>query len=512
MKLILFTLFILFFVNSASATVLSSDDFNRGDDTDLGPLWYETWGENAIVDNKLDMTDNSAHGVVHQYEITSYPVNISMKLYNETVAVDHRARIYTNTSGNETVDGVWLRFSCGVDYTRLVVGGSYLAPNTGDGGIGEHAWEDGETIVLRIESDRVEAYIGGDYLGYWEETLGYGWVAIITDTAGFQWSIDDFSIDSDDVSDTAPNIDSYAPTTPNSTYENVAATYNATINQSTSNNEWLINGTRKEWDNATDSPEYTNSTWTPGVYNVTLITHNSTDHDLTDSQTWIVTVLINTFDYNVSYWNPGSGGLVTTFEISNITAGWDKDIYVLLNVTRDTWNYNLTYSNGTEVSNQTATSTNESLNFSIPLVEDSYNITESSTGAADTKFEYWTGSAWVEDEAQYYLWFTCFWWTSGYPDGVAPNAEQSSGQPSLKIINNGSAAGTPKMKLNESAPANVTVFVDDDNTYAGSVELTDTYQAVSTSLSATENVTIWAWVNLTGPTSLWEFEVYAINE
>jgi len=220
---------------------------------------------------------------------------------------------------------------------------------------------------------------------------------------------------------------------------------------------------------------------------------------------------VASIDVNVTEWNPSSSGLVATNNITNISATVDT-INILLNVTRDTWNYNLTYSNGTEISNQTATSTNESLNFSIPLVEDSYNITESSTGAADTKFEYWTGSAWVEDEAQYYLWFTCFWWTSGYPDGVAPNAEQSSGQPSLKIINNGSAAGTPKMKLNESAPANVKVFVDDDNTYAGSVELTDTYQAVSTSLSATENVTIWAWVNLTGPTSLWEFEVYAINE
>jgi len=92
----------------------------------------------------------------------------------------------------------------------------------------------------------------------------------------------------------------------------------------------------------------------------------------------------DTFDFNVTYWNPGSGGLVTTFEISNITAGWDKDIYVLLNVTRDTWKYTLSYSNDTEISNQTATSTNESLNFSIPLVEDSYNITESATVSTST--------------------------------------------------------------------------------------------------------------------------------
>lgn len=91
----------------------------------------------------------------------------------------------------------------------------------------------------------------------------------------------------------APIIISYAPGTPNSTYENVAATYNATINQSNANNEWHINGTRYEWDNATGSPQYSNSTWTNGTYNLTLISHNNSDYSLTDSQTWIVTVLLS---------------------------------------------------------------------------------------------------------------------------------------------------------------------------------------------------------------------------
>lgn len=137
---------------------------------------------------------------------------------------------------------------------------------------------------------------------------------------------------------------------------------------------------------------------------------------------------------------------------------------------------------------------------------------EQSAGSADTKFEYWDSAAWIEDEAEYYLWFECFWITSGYPDGVAPNAEQTDTQHTLKITNNGTAAGTPKIKLNETTPAAVTVYVDNDHTVAGAVSITDTYQAVAPPLSAGENVTLSAWVNLTGLTSTWEYEVYAIVE
>jgi len=89
-------------------------------------------------------------------------------------------------------------------------------------------------------------------------------------------------------------------------------------------------------------------------------------------------------DINVTHWNPGSGSLVATYCVTNITAGVSS-INILLNVTRDTWKYTLTYSNDTEISNQTATSTNESLNFSLttslnhPLAQ---QIRSSSTGLA----------------------------------------------------------------------------------------------------------------------------------
>jgi len=231
-------------------------------------------------------------------------------------------------------------------------------------------------------------------------------------------------------------------------------------------------------------------------------------NNLTESAGWISSTFktqasSNTADVNITYWNPGSGGLVATYNVSNLSASV-SDIYILLNVTCDTWNYNLTYSNGTEISNQTATSTNESLNFSIPLVEDSYNITESSSGAPDTKFEYWA-PGWTENPVDYHFWFNCFWNTSGYPNGVAPNAEQTGSQHSLKITNNGSAAGTANIKFNESSPAEVTVYIDDDYTVAGAMIITNSYQEIGPVLQPGENVTLSTWVKLEGLTSVWEF-------
>ena len=133
---------------------------------------------------------------------------------------------------------------------------------------------------------------------------------------------------------------------------------------------------------------------------------------------------------------------------------------------------------------------------------------EQGGAAPDTKFEYWDGDSWEENPEDYHLWFYCPWNTSGLPDGVCENAEQSGSQYSLRITNNGSAAGVPYMKFNESSPAEVTVYVDDDYTVADAVVITDSYQAVSTSLGVDENVTLSAWAKLEDLTSIWEYIVY----
>ncbi|MCK5216330.1 MAG: DUF2341 domain-containing protein [Methanosarcinales archaeon] len=133
---------------------------------------------------------------------------------------------------------------------------------------------------------------------------------------------------------------------------------------------------------------------------------------------------------------------------------------------------------------------------------------EQGGGAPDTKFEYWDGAAWQENPVDYHLWFECFWNTSGYPDGVCSNAEQSGSQHSLRITNNGTAAGIPKMKFNESSPAEVTVYVDDDYTVAGAVVITNSYQAVGASLGPGENINLSAWAKLEDLTSIWEYIIY----
>ena len=133
---------------------------------------------------------------------------------------------------------------------------------------------------------------------------------------------------------------------------------------------------------------------------------------------------------------------------------------------------------------------------------------EQGGGTPDTKFEYWDGAAWQENPADYHLWFECFWNTSGYPDGVCSNAEQSGSQYSLRITNNGSAAGTSNIKFNESSPAEVTVYIDDDYTVAGATIITNAYQEIGPELQPGENVTLSSWAKLEDLTSTWEYIVY----
>ncbi|GAF71467.1 unnamed protein product, partial [marine sediment metagenome] len=63
--------------------------------------------------------------------------------------------------------------------------------------------------------------------------------------------------------------------------------FSASVNQSNTNNRWLLNGTLQEWDNGTSAPSYMNNSLVVGVWNVTLIAHNSSDSSLTDGYSWV---------------------------------------------------------------------------------------------------------------------------------------------------------------------------------------------------------------------------------
>ena len=211
-------------------------------------------------------------------------------------------------------------------------------------------------------------------------------------------------------------------------------------------------------------------------------------NDKTASAILYITVVIDeavnfsaVADQTITTWNWFKDGVDQLTNFDNITLSWSSagNQTVQVNVTND---------NGTS----------ETLQWNVTVI-----------GAPDTKFEYWDGASWTEGEALEYLYFDCFWWTRGYDDGVFPNAEQSAGQATLKITNNGSSSGIPQMYLNTTPPSTVRIFVDNDSTFdANSIELTNISQAVHSSLSNDTNVTLWAWINLTGADN-WDFEIYA---
>ena len=206
-----------------------------------------------------------------------------------------------------------------------------------------------------------------------------------------------------------------------------------------------------------------------------------------------------TIQFNISVIDSGELENVTLW--GNWSGGWHANETININGSYNETTFTKTLAAGTYIWNvktydEDGNSDWANLNYTLTV----------GTVGADTKFEYWDGLSWTEGLSTWMLWFQCYFWCT-----ECANAEQSSGQPSLKITNNGSASGIPKVKLNESTPTGITIWVDDDNTYAGAVQLTNSYQAVGTSLAATENVTLWSWCDLEDPDP-WVFETHAIVE
>lgn len=121
----------------------------------------------------------------------------------------------------------------------------------------------------------------------------------------------------------------------------------------------------------------------------------------------------------------------------------------------------------------------------------------SGAGSPDTLFQYWDGS-WKDEPADYFIYHDDVWWWHN----LHPNYLQTSGQPTLKITNNGTAAGTPYMWLDDEPPATVDIWVDNDNIKNGDTitlgwgEANKT--AVHTELAAGANVTLWNWIGVYG--------------
>ena len=142
---------------------------------------------------------------------------------------------------------------------------------------------------------------------------------------------------------TAPVLSGpYPSLTYNSTdLENV--TFNATSNQS-SNNEFLLNGTRVKWSNNTKSPFYNNTTPSVGTYNLTLIAHNQTNPSLTDSITWIWNVFLALPPGDVAYDDANGNGQYDdgedTYTIDDLNDFDNETVDLVLEFDDDTIDFN----------------------------------------------------------------------------------------------------------------------------------------------------------------------------
>ncbi len=169
-----------------------ADDFNRADSTDLGADWYETYYENAIVSNVLDMTDNAGHGVVTTRQFSGDRA-IEYEIQSGQTT-DLRHRIYFE-SDNNAANGEYIRFSLGGNYIRMYDGGAWTAI-TADGGTGETPLGNSSKLKLEVlpTQNKLKVYINGNYAGYFNYTAADGSVGVLTDSAGIDMNIDNFKV------------------------------------------------------------------------------------------------------------------------------------------------------------------------------------------------------------------------------------------------------------------------------------------------------------------------------
>jgi FlaG/FlaF family flagellin (archaellin) len=88
---------------------------------------------------------------------------------------------------------------------------------------------------------------------------------------------------------TAPVLSTQNPLSPYESNTSGYVTFSASSSQS-SINQFLLNGQHLVWSNGT-SPSYTNTSAQAGTYNLTLIARNTANPLLTDSMTWVWTVV-----------------------------------------------------------------------------------------------------------------------------------------------------------------------------------------------------------------------------
>jgi PKD repeat protein len=224
---------------------------------------------------------------------------------NVRVDIDHWAdkdsdTLYFRHSGGETVDVEDLEL-------MVYVNGSYETLSSGQirSNYDSDEWALGDIIEINTSShfnyDITDGKVPSKLVHTASSLVIYDAYGSIGDSGAVGGG------GADDEGDTAsaPQLSNPNPTSPYTSAVQDNVTFSATSNQS-SDNEFLLNGTRVAWSNGT-SPSYTNTTPSVGTYNLTLIAHNQTDPSLTDSISWVWMVeAVNQFPIADFSYSPSS--------------------------------------------------------------------------------------------------------------------------------------------------------------------------------------------------------------
>jgi hypothetical protein len=316
----------------------------------------------------------------------------------------------------------------------------------------------------------------------------FDWV-LLFDTALTSVEVGDV-IDSMEAGPAGPVISNTVPIQATSSYESDSKTFSLDISQ-TANVTWYLNTVLKETDTSVTSASYIDSTAAIGTaHNLTAI---ATNVNGSDSYEWDWDVLENTVDVEVTYYNPDNLSYNIIWDITNATAGLQS-----INVS-----YNNT-ANGNTYKGYIDLATDELLNTLVATGDgqtlwcNTTNVSDNTffineTGGVETLFQYWDDGSWEDEPADYYIYHdNVFWWNN-----LHANLYQTASQPTLKITNTGSGSGIPYMWLDDEPPAEVKIWVDNDNIKNGdTIELgwgEANKTAVHTELAASESVEFWTW-------------------
>ena len=185
--------------------------------------------------------------------------------------------VYFRHTGGETVDINDIEFLLNLNGSTERVNSSRISSS-----YNRDVWEFGDTIALNVSD--MFGYNITENSSLQSKLVHTSANIVFFDSQLYGSTYLGASSGSGSGSATAPVLSNPSPGLSYSSNASEEVTFTATSDQS-SDNEFLLNGTRVAWSNGT-SPSYTNVNPSAGTYNLTLIAHSSADLALIDSIIW----------------------------------------------------------------------------------------------------------------------------------------------------------------------------------------------------------------------------------